>query len=299
MNPELLKSFEKVIGFYRTNPEYLNVVGTELFEKMRDLEEETVCFGFNVERWRDGFIETFGNEYYRCFLCNKFMNEGYISEFNVQLDEKTIQYMFPGNGDLCNRLVKFQKNEGCVHLCRECCERYNYNYNRNRFEFDVYSWINRVVERKPDEICEAEELLLNYYKYKKICKPEELFLNYYYAPEEIPEGESHYLNYCYKNGKIHEAEELLLDYYHKSGRIREAEKLLNYRKLREIREVEEQSNEHKSGENLEKEKQSVTISGYKPDYSEDYVDIDYECVEFDPSEEYESIENIYTETDEK
>lgn len=299
MDAELLKAFEKVIGFYRTSPKYLDVVGTELFEKMRELEEETVYFCFNVERWCDKFIETLGDEYFRCFICNKFKRDYEIIRLRDNIDEKTFQYAFPGNNDLANRLFKLRTNYERFPICRECCERYNYNYKRKRFEFDVYSWINQVVECKPEEIREVEELLLNYYKYKKICKPEELFLNYYYAPEEIPEGENSYLNYCYKNGKIHEAEELLLDYYHKSGRIREAEKLLNYRKLREIREVEEQSSEHKSKENLENEKQSVTISGYKPDYSEDYVDIEYECVEFDPSEEYESIENIYTETDEK
>lgn len=127
MDPELLKAFEKVIDFYRTEPEYLDVVGTELFEKMNELEEETICFGFYVGRWYNGFIEASYKGYCKCFLCNKFKDEDDISKFNVQLDEKTIQYIFPDDDDLCDRLIKYQKSKGRVHLCEECCESEDYN----------------------------------------------------------------------------------------------------------------------------------------------------------------------------
>lgn len=104
MDTELLKAFEKVIDFYKTDPKYFDVVGTELFEKMHKLEKE-MC----------------KSEYYRCFLCNSFMVEDDVGAFDVQLDEQTIRLIFPGNDDLCDRLIKFQKNEGDVDICYSCC----------------------------------------------------------------------------------------------------------------------------------------------------------------------------------
>lgn len=133
MNPELLKSFENVINFYKTKPKYLDIVGTEIYEKMYALEKQIFEVGGCKENSCGGF-EIHDRDIYKCALCGNYFSDGvdpnheyYFAEqgINCEPDEDILELMFP-NEDEYNRMIAFQDVHNLWNFCHNCSVKYGY-----------------------------------------------------------------------------------------------------------------------------------------------------------------------------
>lgn len=133
MNPELLKSFENVINFYKTKPKYLDIVGTEIYEKMYALEKKIFELGGCKENSCGGF-EIHDRDIYKCALCGNYFSDGedpnhvyYFAEqgINCEPDEEILELMFPDE-DEYNRMIAFQDVHNLWNFCHNCSVKYGY-----------------------------------------------------------------------------------------------------------------------------------------------------------------------------
>jgi hypothetical protein len=136
MNAELLKSFENVINYYKTKPEYLDIVGTELYKKMCDLESEILEFCGVI----DNFESCTDKNVFKCNSCGKYFVWGLETHncikaqgtIDTAIEEQSLRLMFHDE-DCCNRLIDFPHIKedpdeyGVWNICDDCCEFYGYD----------------------------------------------------------------------------------------------------------------------------------------------------------------------------
>ena len=163
MNAELLKSFENIINFYKTEPKYSNIVGTELYEKMYNLEKQIFKFGGSEENSCGGF-EIYDRDIYKCALCGNYFSNGKDHDHEFYFAEQAIdckpykkirKLMFSDN-DEYNRIMAFQKNHNCWNFCHECSEKYGYRCFEG-WEYENNDSEKQVIKRKSDKILKEQK----------------------------------------------------------------------------------------------------------------------------------------------
>lgn len=227
MNKELLKDFHELFYIYCHKSNYLDVVGTELYDKMCELEN-VILTQYQCD------IANNPEQYSKCLLCGKHRHHYEIAARNIHLNESTVRYLFLTNFELQDRLLKYQdkliKDRNYPNICIKCCEYYNYDPVNNCFKSDVYTWTKRIIEQKPIEICNDENQFESHIKKgKRLRMVSQQFKEegkiYGVKSMEVKikkweEDDKHailkrLLEYYYKTGKHHEANRII-DYYSKT-----------------------------------------------------------------------------------
>lgn len=153
MDIELVTAFRKLASFYWSPKlKYLNIVGTELYEKMCCLEKYVLSHcDCDVARNPD--------KYSKCFLCGNYTDIEHIKGKNVNLKKWVLESLFPKDEDLRNRLIKNQDNMN-LYVCDKCCEKYDYNPD------DGIAYMTSSINR-------AITIVSKYYELKSQHKKEE------------------------------------------------------------------------------------------------------------------------------
>lgn len=137
MNAELIKSFENVINYYKSKPEYLDIVGTELYEKMYDLEDEILAY-CDILDLAESSID--GGGFCKCMFCGRYFVDNvrcrYCIRYGRALEEyvknRSIRLMFH-NYDQHDRLIDYmqdliyERNYNTFNICDECQDKYKFD----------------------------------------------------------------------------------------------------------------------------------------------------------------------------
>lgn len=153
MDYDLIDAMDEIFAFYDDEPKYVDIVGTELYKKICDLED--IILGC-----RNCKESTFDDEYCKCDLCGKY-TYGDINVDPIKYDKNTLKYIFKDNR-LYDALITIQEENDGLRICDWCQRQYEKDYS-HCFDFDIDLWEEQVNNYESFDISDNEYVLLKYY----------------------------------------------------------------------------------------------------------------------------------------